>query len=436
MTTSSSHRLDYHLEPSHRWPVLLDGIRRSGASRVSAFVPWGAHEKTPGARDFSSVPRLQLERFMGLVHERELRLEIRFGFLPIADTFPQWAQGAERKSLVPRVLWDPDLDDFAFSEIPSPADPAVRGAFLEFCDELLALVSLYARDQSPIDSLRLDLGLVQADVGVLAESQFDGLLRARYPSIDALNRHYGTSLKDFSPLGRRSGIRLLLDRRPWLACFDYKWCRAHSAAAIWEGVRQAAARHHVESILYAALDSEESSVPNSAAWEIAFDPVHVDRVGRGAFPFLPEGLVCKSSLQAFRLWEALGERAARWGCRLTRLPLWDESRGKAAPLIVVAAGKYLPEAAFAWLGEHTQNGGRVLFPFGAARYDESMRCHDWSTPWLPTKFRVDGHSLQKLAVGSGTLWTCSPPLLGTEDSLELIPRLVECVNHASERQDP
>lgn len=440
MPHGSTYRLDYVTEPSHRWPVLLDEARRGGASRVATFVPWGAHEKTPGARDFTSVSRLQIERFFGMVQERGLRLEVRFGFVPSHDAFPSWALAAERKSLVPIAVWEGERDDFALTEIPSPSDPSVRGAFLEYTDELLGIVSLYSRDQGPVDNIRLDLSLVQSDVGVLAEASFDGLLRARYPSIEDLNAQYGTSLKDFSALGRRSGIRLLLDRRPWLASFDYKWCRAHSVAALWEGVHQAARRHRLEDLLYAAIDRDERDDRDAAprhAWEIAFDPVPIDRVEGISFPFLPEGLVCQSSLQAFRLWEALGERAVEWGCRVTRLPLWDDWRKESSPLVVVAAGKYLPEASFAWLSQHAEKGGHVFFPFAVPKYDETMRCHDWPGIWTKTSLATGGHRLQRLAAGGGSLWTASPSLSPTDESLRALPELVEKIRSAeAEKGEP
>lgn len=66
-------------EPEH-WGPALDAMVRMGLGIVDTYVPWGVHELGPSAFDFGARdPRLDVRRFLGMCHERGLKVVLRPG---------------------------------------------------------------------------------------------------------------------------------------------------------------------------------------------------------------------------------------------------------------------------------------------------------------------------------------------------------------------
>jgi beta-galactosidase len=89
----------WRLDPS-AWGPGLDAMRAMGMRVVDTYVPWGAHEVSPGEFDFGRVrPRLDVVRFLEMVHER--------GMLAIVRPGPHINAELTYFGLPERVVWDP-----------------------------------------------------------------------------------------------------------------------------------------------------------------------------------------------------------------------------------------------------------------------------------------------------------------------------------------
>ncbi|HEY1960446.1 MAG TPA: beta-galactosidase [Polyangiaceae bacterium] len=88
----------WRLEPSS-WGPGLDAMRAMGMRVVETYVPWGAHEVSRGMFDFGQTrPRLDVARFLRMVHER--------GMLAIVRPGPHINAELTYFGLPERVVWD------------------------------------------------------------------------------------------------------------------------------------------------------------------------------------------------------------------------------------------------------------------------------------------------------------------------------------------
>jgi len=89
----------WRLEPS-TWGAGLDALRAMGMRVVDTYVPWGAHEVSPRVFDFGQIrPRLDVARFLEMVHAREMLAIVRPG--------PHINAELTYFGLPERVVWDP-----------------------------------------------------------------------------------------------------------------------------------------------------------------------------------------------------------------------------------------------------------------------------------------------------------------------------------------
>jgi beta-galactosidase len=89
----------WRLEPS-AWGPGLDAMRAMGMRVVDTYVPWGAHEVSAREFDFGTLrPRLDVARFLRMVHER--------GMLAIVRPGPHINAELTYFGLPERIVWDP-----------------------------------------------------------------------------------------------------------------------------------------------------------------------------------------------------------------------------------------------------------------------------------------------------------------------------------------
>jgi beta-galactosidase len=89
----------WRLDPS-AWGAGLDAMRAMGMRVVDTYVPWGPHETATRVFDFGrTYPRLDVARFLGMVHER--------GMLAIVRPGPHINAELTYFGLPERVVWDP-----------------------------------------------------------------------------------------------------------------------------------------------------------------------------------------------------------------------------------------------------------------------------------------------------------------------------------------
>lgn len=88
----------WRLEPSS-WARGLDAMRAMGMRIVDTYVPWGAHEVAPHHFDFGETrARLDVARFLKLIHERDMLAIVRPG--------PHINAEMTYFGLPERVVWD------------------------------------------------------------------------------------------------------------------------------------------------------------------------------------------------------------------------------------------------------------------------------------------------------------------------------------------
>ncbi len=81
------------------WGACLDAMKAMGMKLVDTYVPWGVHENPAGALDFGETdPRLDVSRFLDMIHERGMRAVIRPG--------PHINAELTYFGLPERVVWD------------------------------------------------------------------------------------------------------------------------------------------------------------------------------------------------------------------------------------------------------------------------------------------------------------------------------------------
>lgn len=420
--------LDYFEQPAHLWPKQLDALRRDGHQRLGTKILWGVHERTLRIRDFARSSSRDLEKFLALVKVREMGLELRLGFPAHRKTFPQWVFSLERSSLVPGVLWDATQEGFFLSPVPSLRESTLIDGYLEFLEEVLNVVAPYCVSKGPVRRIMFDFGLFGVNVSLLDDTEFISLLRGRYPDIGSLNRVYGTTLKNFGVLETKQGIRLLIDRRPWMAAFDYRWCRAQELLKLWQRIWKLGAEKRLTCFFVSSLNASRRVRSEETPWRVAFDGVHIDSVGEGHFPFLPEGLVNETSLKVFRMWEYLHSCTSKRNIPVHLLPLWEGGMRFSARALVVICGNYLSRASQLCLEHYLESGGHVVFPFGLPKYDEQMKCYDWLENGRPIRTRGDGFSLVRLVKGNGIVWIASPPVPFDESMWKQIEKFGDWVS--------
>ncbi len=415
---TSSHAskffIDYASEPVTQWPSLISEAKRRGSDTLTTHIFWGVHETAPRIRDFSRASNKSLEKFLRLAVDQGMGIEAKFGFSAHEKTFPSWIYGLKKSALVPYSLSKVGQEDFGFVPLPSFSEPGFQESYLDFLAEAFALLGLYRDSGRGLQKIQLDFGLYETDVTLLVRRRLPTLLQSRYTDVSAFNKVYETSFRDFSPLESEKSIQLLLDRRPWMACFDYRWCRAQILLEFWKKAWTLADELGLSDILSSSLSELSPVAPTSAAWGIACDSVYLDSVSGESFPFCPEGIAHPSALLTYRVWESMRASAMEANLPAQLLPLWDGEARLSPTLSAVFCGKYLTRAAFSVLKRHLQEGKDLFFPFGAAQFDEKLDCVDWGMRFEPTDDLPP--QLVKWKSGTGTIWQPRQPL-AVDDAL-------------------
>ena len=351
---------DYHDEPPGLWPQLFESLRAEGTRLLRTHVLWGAHEQVRGIRDFSKSSRLRLERYLRLAHSFELSVELIIGFPPLREAFPAWAYGQAKKSTIPSGLWEVGDTSYAQCSIPSLHDPDVREAFFDFVAEVNTILGLYRQPEGPVSGIYLDLELYEHDFSVNESPDFSLFLERRYPQLVQLNSVYHSSFRDYAAPTSINGLRVLGERRPWVAAYDYRWCRREMLREV---------RRRTPELKPPPVFSGGGGLRK---WQLAMDAVLFEAMGARCFPFVMGGHLNSSSIGAFRVGEYLAERAAEAGVEITWLGLEPDGAPLEAERVLIVCGKYMSRVSWDALARHAALGAKIDFLTGVPRYDEAL----------------------------------------------------------------
>ena len=397
-TGGSLRSFDFMEGTPNSWGESLDELREDGATGIETRILWGAHESIQGVRDFSKSPRLKLEKFLALVQEKKLSLRCQVGFPASSETFPSWTLTLPKRDSVPRLLWDQRSDLFELMAIPSLGNPDLRNGFKDFLTELVPILDLYRKPEGPLSGISLDMGVYWGSLNGTEDGSFVDFLQGRYQTIADLNLLYGTSFKSFQSVTSLQGIRTMLDKRPWLAAYDYKWC-----------LRLSMARYSEEFL--SAMPSDRTgdshdriSDMSTAPIQILLDGVPIGESPMGRFPLVVGGNVHPQTVLAYRFFRYVEERARHQALPLTLLSFCQPQLSLSAPRAVLLCGKYLARGHFQQIHRYVEQGGEIFFPLGQPLYDESLNGYEWEWNREKRLVEFDGRRFQEMTVGTGRAW--------------------------------
>jgi hypothetical protein len=349
----------------------LSGFRHDEV--LCSPIYWGAHEQLRGNRDFYRSPRLNLERYLSLLHEKGLKTEILLGFSPSPETFPEWTLSVEKKSAIAECLWKPESPAYSLYEIPSLLDVNIQQGFCDFANEVLSQLALYRAPGGPIERIHLDLSAYARSWSPGEISEFSRRLEREYGSLSLMNQIFQTSFSNFDGLRARQGIRALCDKRAWILTRIYKKFREEHLQGFRNAVLTLPGLEPVKDIF--SLREIEGASPGETAWVID-DTLFDWGMKNEPIPLCPWGVISTAGAAALRTAEYFYYCAGQRGKRLARLPD-GESLEKIPVTWVIISGKYLSEGSIKNLQSLLSNGSKFFFPFGLPQYTERLSQINW-----------------------------------------------------------
>jgi len=369
------NRLDYSEEFPQNWSKLLSELKDSGVRRFRSSVYWGAHERTKGFRDFTASSRLKLEKFLKLAHDQQLEVDIGVGFRPGAETFPAWTFQSPNRCSIPTCAWSGVFSGNSLTEIPSLEDSEVGAGFADFLRETLSLLSLYRAPEGPVTSVTLDLRLYHLTLNAMEGASFPAALRARYSTIHQFNQIYGVSFRDFESLSSPNAMRTLLEKRAWLAAFDYKWCHekvlSRRIEALTQPLRESGLNWNLQ------LASENLLATSAGDTEVWVDGMLSLETHNGLFPFAPSKRAEGPSVASTRFCDFMKFHAQDKEISLTLLTTPFPQTKPAKQNVIVFASRFFSRAHAEVLNEHLRGGGNVTFANELPQYDEALESLQW-----------------------------------------------------------
>jgi len=387
-------KFDYLDEAPSQWGECLAKIRQAGHACIELTVLWGAHEQTRGIRDFTKSSRLRLEKLFKEVQQKGLSLELTLGFPPHNETFPSWLMGEKRQALVPLSLKEGRPQGALLTWIPFLSEENFQEGFLGFLSDVFTFVDLYRFPQGPIKRVLFDFAVYEANVNHFEDADFGRALEERYLSIDRLNANYQTLFKNFQSVASKQGFKVLCDKRPWLAAYDYKWVRNRLLSQF----RECIARLERTQAVLDLVEMGGNGNTGTYAGGVIADTTLVERIGNAVLPLAIGGYVTSASIRACRLLEFLHHYAG--------------ITSPAPSVQAVLCGRYLSRKDFDSLMETLKTGVELHFPFGLPQYDEHLSCYEWHAA------RKEAQGLKRMISdkwGKSAIWI-SDPALQEDDS--------------------
>jgi hypothetical protein len=420
-SSGSPSLINYASVPFNQWGHRLDEMRTEGRETVRAQIFWGEHERMQGVRDFSKASRLRLEKYLQLAQERNLRVELSVGLPLGGNTFPEWALTFPTKALMFDSVWTGDATSLHLVRIPAIEQSALTDGLVDFIGELFSILGLYRQPEGPLVRVSLDLGVWSASLSLLNSPDFAAALGLRYERIEWLNQIFGTNFRDFKSVATPPALRVLTERRPWLAAFEYKWALQHAEAVLTKRIGELGEMHGLDDILennppFGVI----TPAPVSGDTEVLMDGTLLGESSLGTFPWAPDGYLKGAAVLTFRLGQYLEHHAKSEGVCFRVLPFQHALtlQSKAA---AVVCGKYLSATHRNLLDAFVAAGGQLFFPFGLPQYDERMTHLEWAGPSADRVKQVNFNSnLNCIPRGPGRIWLPTAPFEFSEDLWERI----------------
>jgi hypothetical protein len=270
-----------------------------------------------------------------------------------------------------------DEEELSLIELPSLFDPILEKGFIDFLRELLSVCELYKQPGGPLSSIVFDPGLLNSDLGAHQQVDFYRYLELRYNKIQNFNLVFRTNYRDFETTFSSQGMNTLYKQRPWLAAFDYKWCRSKMIQSFIEKILECAFSFHIVDI-FQVLEEKLGLPKSTSDWGILVDGVTLETDSKTCVtPHAPFGFLCESIVQSYRLWDLILELADTESIPVGIFSLAKEQTLFQAKVYSIVTGKYLTQAIFEVLKKQLEQGGSFFFPFGLPLYNEAISPLEW-----------------------------------------------------------
>ncbi len=377
------------LSPKQWSQTVAEVARQSeGAPPRRLSVAWGDHETMPGVVDFVRAPRLRLEHFLELAAEASLKLDVTVGIPARRDALPPSSYRGSEWTLLPSATFGEDV--LGFEPFPAPLHhPEGIEALADFVATAKAIVELYREPNGSVASLSLDLSMFEGDAGLGAAPTLEVALAKRYGDIARMNGAYRSTFRDFESACSERGFRTLIERRGWLAAYDYFTANRALFGMVASATELPLAPEHVGS---------------SAVY---LDPIPVWRCRSGNtwVPFSLFGAATPETVTTSRLYEGFRELVGS----VSWLPVDNTAILDAPNRFAVVSGTFLARRSAEWVRERATAGAEVLLASSVLpKFDENLEASPLAFAHPADRVRLTGREYLRYAVGTGGVWLDLP----------------------------
>lgn len=350
------------------WENQLNYLSQGGVRKVVVPLFWGNHEALPGAPDFLSKSRLKIEKIFQLAKQLSVSLELQLGFFDTESSFPGWSKNLPHQSLVPNWSASQRLGAWEFVQVPSFQNQELKEAFLNFSKQALIIAELYQGEGGSVREVSFEGGLLFSESVFFDERQICTYFESRYQSVDKLNEIFQTSFNQFSSVGTERGFKTLLDKRPWLACWEFRAMREKICQSHFSEIQELIKQHGFgkKPVL---PDAEFAS---SATFVCDDTPLEAAPFGETFLPLAPQGNLNDQVIQAFQVNEFIKLELQKQKSSLQLLSRWEPD--KKASQVSVICTKYLSKSVAQKLVQAHEQGSQIHFVFEKPTWDENL-CH-------------------------------------------------------------
>jgi len=323
--------------------------------------------------------------------------DLVFGVFNHVDSFPKWVnlpkEGLARISA--SASEDRPTCAGVFS-IPALRYGGLLKAFEPFINEALELTSLYREPDGPVKSTQLDLSIYRYDQFPVVDELWQMAWRTRYPEIDKLNRAYDLRYQEAHFPTQETAIKVLMERRPWLFAYDFKWCRGYIVRVL-ESLFTERFHPHLQ-----LVQEEELGASTDEGIHYWIDDTMVEACFNRSTTLAPWGLLNPSYVMARRVFDYYQCLAQKSNSSFTILGR-SYSKSSLAARNIAICGKLIERKSYEQLLDLASDGRSFIFPFGIPQLDEGMQLLE-RVPISSASVQFDSKDNRKVRrVGRGEL---------------------------------
>jgi len=404
-STSRISFFEYWDESPSDWERLLRDQVALGVSQLSIPILWGIHESAPGIRDFSKQSKLRIEKLLTLAQNVGLSVRLVLGFPAHPQVFPNWAMQEIHREIVPKILWEGEPPYFSVISVPSPKATKIKEGFISFFEEVSAIVSLYLSPGGPIIDAQLFLDPLELSQSISGELGYSKFLERRYPDIDVFNKRFQTHYKNLQAVATPSGAKLIESKRPWLFAYDYRWSRAQWVREYYNELLQSRIPENLKKIIKPKSSGSNESSGHSYKIGVCFESTLIQFENNKVMgPFIVEGLLSSSSVQAFQWANIVQESLEKSRVEFVPLPILPGDTLPNYSALTVMCGKYIPQEACQYLRRQLEQGAQLFFPMGLPQYDENLESLQFFLGGGKTVIELGGFEWFRISKETGSLF--------------------------------